>query len=143
MTYVKNVLIVQIAPIQLAPPIFKVLVQKLKMLVTFWVRCFQYYFLSPPFAFVLVLSETHEKSLCHQEAEDVSLQSNVGDNTASFIQLKKNLKEIKVTCGNVCKTNDVGVPAKYYNAIWKDFKCQDLFSNDVFDRWVHLQSQSW
>ena len=83
---------------------------------------------------VSVESEPQAESLCKRESEDASLQSNVGDNTENFIQLKKNWNEMKLACGNVCLTNDTGVPAKYYNAIWKDFECKDLFSNDVFDR---------
>ena len=48
--------------------------------------------------------------------------------------MKTILKEIKVACGDICLTNDDGVKGKYYNAIWKDFQCKELFSQDIFDR---------
>jgi hypothetical protein len=58
----------------------------------------------------------------------------VGDNTAAYINLKTISQQIRKSCGNVCDTSQEGLPGKYYNAIWKDFQCQDLFSESIFDR---------
>jgi hypothetical protein len=78
----------------------------------------------------LASSDTTKESSCNTDVP----HSLVGDNVDAYINLKTISKEMKSACGNVCLTNDGGVKGKYYNAIWKDFQCHDLFSHDIFDR---------
>ena len=73
---------------------------------------------------------------CKPGKEDTTQSTTYEDNTEPFNRLKSILEEIKASCGNICSTNDTGVPGKYYNVIWKDFDCKDLFSNEDFDRYV-------
>ena len=79
---------------------------------------------------LVAASDASQEILCNSDVQ----QSIVGDNTNAYINMKTILKEIKVACGNICLTNDDGVKGKYYNAIWKDFECKELFSQDIFDR---------
>ena len=74
------------------------------------------------------------ESPCLPENEEVVQSINIGDNTIPYNNLKVISKEIKAACGNICVTNQTGVPGKYYNAIWKDFDCNALFSHSLFDR---------
>ena len=79
-----------------------------------------------------------QSTICDKSDSEKQINSKVGDNTAAYNDLKVISKKVKKICENVCDTKQTGVPGKYYNAIWKDFECQNLFEDNVFDRYLIL-----
>jgi len=43
----------------------------------------------------------------------------------------------------VCNTNITGSRGKYYEAIWKDIQCEEIFDTDIFDRHVLGEKNDW
>jgi len=50
-----------------------------------------------------------------------------------YANLKKRLKSIKESCGEVCETDKEGVDGKYYKFIEKKIDCEALFTNPDID----------
>ena len=50
-----------------------------------------------------------------------------------YSNLKRRLKSVKESCGQVCDTNIEGENGKYYKSIKKKIDCDALFSNSDID----------
>ena len=54
-------------------------------------------------------------------------------NKEIYENLKKRIKSVKESCGQVCDTTIQGEPGKYYQALKKEVNCEALFTNPDLD----------
>ena len=55
------------------------------------------------------------------------------NNKEAYENLKRTVKSVKESCGEICDTKIDGKPGKYFDVIKKNFQCDPLFSNSDID----------
>ena len=71
-----------------------------------------------------------ENEVCTGEAKDCLKKTS----KERYEDLRRNLADIRISCGDLCDTNLTGTPGKYFDVIKKDFSCEALFRNELIDK---------
>ena len=74
-----------------------------------------------------------ENKVCNEGSEKCT-KSKARTAKEKYENLRQDLADIRISCGDLCDTNLTGSHGKYFDVIEKEFSCEAIFRNELIDK---------